>query len=63
MGCIKPTFVKRIAKELLEKDPESFSADFDKNKEKLKELGVVESKMVRNRVAGSIVRCVRNKAF
>ncbi len=51
--------IRRISTELTEKYPEAFSADFDKNKEMLGKLTVVQSKMVRNQVAGYISKMLK----
>ncbi len=63
MGNIRSTHIKAIAKELIEKHPDQFVADdFQRNKEKVDELTVVDSKKLRNRVAGYITRLlVSNK--
>lgn len=61
MGRVRPTYIKRLAKELVEKDEEGrFSDDFEKNKQELKETQKFSSKKLRNRVAGYIVRVVEN---
>jgi small subunit ribosomal protein S17e len=60
MGRVRPTYVKRLAKDLVDTDPERFSSDFDENKEELKETGEFNSKKLRNRVAGYIVRVKEN---
>jgi len=54
MGRIKTSSVKNIARELLEKYPDKFSTDFEKNKKALAELAKFESKRMRNIVAGFI---------
>jgi len=46
--------IKRISNELLEKYPDKFSSDFDENKEAIKQLAVVRSKLLRNKIAGYI---------
>ncbi len=51
--------IRRISTELLDRYPDSFSADFDKNKEMLTKLAVVQSKMVRNQVAGYISKVLK----
>ena len=61
MGRVRQTYIKRLAKDLVEADPERFSEDFDENKEELKEMDEFESKRLRNRVAGYIVRVVDNR--
>ncbi|MEM7826233.1 MAG: 30S ribosomal protein S17e [Candidatus Aenigmatarchaeota archaeon] len=54
MGRIKTSFIKRIAKDLLEKNPEKFSSDFETNKRMVEELIDIKSKKIRNVVAGYI---------
>ena len=54
--AIKPKYVKQMATLLLEKYPQSFNEDFDTNKESVSTLTNVESKEVRNRIAGYITR-------
>jgi len=53
---IKPAYIKKIGRELLERYPEAFSTDFEANKESVTELTNVESKTVRNRIAGYVTR-------
>ena len=53
MGRIKSKLVKRTALSLL-KEENTFSTDFENNKELLK--GLTPSKKVRNQIAGYIVR-------
>jgi len=54
--AIKPKYVKQLATLLLEKYPQSFNTDFETNKENVTRLTNVESKGVRNRIAGYITR-------
>ncbi len=56
MGRVRQTYIKRLAKDLVESDNKEFSEDFDENKEILGETGEFNSKRLRNRVAGYIVR-------
>ena len=57
MGNIRSTYIKRIAKELVNIYPDKFVArDFQHNKEKVTELADFDSKVMRNRVAGYITR-------
>lgn len=56
MGRIKQTFLKRTAKELMEKYNDKFCTDFDINKKKVQELSNIESKSIRNKIAGYITR-------
>jgi len=58
MGRIKSTLIKRTARELIEKTPETFSKDFEENK---KALGhTMPSIRIRNRIAGQISRVKKN---
>jgi small subunit ribosomal protein S17e len=54
MGNIRPTYIKRVAIELVERFPEKFTADFDHNKKMVDELATVQSKSMRNRIAGYV---------
>jgi len=54
--AIKPKYVKQLGTLLLERYPDAFNADFETNKENVTKLTNVESKGVRNRIAGYITR-------
>ncbi|MEM4330833.1 MAG: 30S ribosomal protein S17e [Candidatus Pacearchaeota archaeon] len=54
MGRIKSKAIKRTALELLEKEGNLFSEEFEKNKNLLK--GLFPSKKIRNKIAGYLVR-------
>jgi small subunit ribosomal protein S17e len=56
MGRIRPTYIKRVAIELLNKYPQAFSRDFENNKEMVNNLTDVYSVKMRNRIAGYITR-------
>ncbi len=56
MGRIKTRMIKNIGKKLVKMYPDKFTTDFEHNKAVLKELGIIDSKKVRNKVAGYIVR-------
>ena len=57
LGNIRPTYIKRIAKELIKKYPDQFVAsDFQHNKGKVAELSDANSKLLRNRIAGYVTR-------
>ena len=58
---IKPSYIKSLGTELLAKQRENFSNNFDENKQQLASSAVIESKRVRNRVAGYITRKVNTK--
>ncbi|MFB6152854.1 MAG: 30S ribosomal protein S17e [Halodesulfurarchaeum sp.] len=55
--AIKPDYVKKTGSILLERYPEAFQQDdFEHNKESVEELTNIESKEVRNRIAGYVTR-------
>ena len=54
--AIKPKYIKQLGNVLLERYPDSFNTDFETNKESVTTLTNVESKGVRNRIAGYITR-------
>ncbi|HEX55460.1 MAG: 30S ribosomal protein S17e [Candidatus Altiarchaeales archaeon] len=56
MGRIKQAFLKRIADKLLEEYGDEFTTDFETNKRKVQEFSNVESKTMRNKIAGYITR-------
>ncbi|ELZ25769.1 30S ribosomal protein S17e [Halosimplex carlsbadense 2-9-1] len=54
--AIKPAYVKKTGTLLMERYPNAFGQDFEHNKEVVAELTNVESKGVRNRIAGYVTR-------
>ena len=56
MGRIRPTYIKRVAIDLVNKYPKAFSNDFENNKAMVASLTDVESVTMRNRIAGYITR-------
>jgi small subunit ribosomal protein S17e len=52
--AIKPAYVKKTATLLMERYPNAFAQDFEHNKELVDELTNIESKGVRNRIAGYV---------
>ena len=56
MGNIRPTYIKRVAIELLKQYPDEFTADFEHNKKKVSELTDVKYIRMRNRIAGYVTR-------
>jgi len=61
MGRIKTTFIKRKTKELLKKHGDSFTTDFSKNKEIAGRHIEVQSKKLRNVIAGYMTRLKRRE--
>lgn len=58
---IKPSYIKSLGTELLAKQRDYFSTSFDENKQQLGKSSTIESKRVRNRVAGYITRKINTK--
>ena len=54
--AIKPKYIKQLGKVLLEEYPGSFNTDFETNKDSVTALTTVESKGVRNRIAGYVTQ-------
>ena len=54
MGRIKSVPVKNLGDEVIEKNVNKFSEDFNKNKKALDEVRKIKSKRTRNVVAGYI---------
>jgi small subunit ribosomal protein S17e len=64
MGRIRTKDIKDLARDLHEVYPDRFTPDFEENKKVMADLKIVEgkSKRFRNKVAGYIVRLVRQVA-
>ncbi|MDD5143749.1 30S ribosomal protein S17e [Methanoregula sp.] len=58
---IKPSYIKTVGTELLNKQRENFTNNFDENKQQLGSSAVIESKRVRNRIAGYITRKINTR--
>jgi len=54
--AIKPAYVKKTGHILMEQYPDAFGPDFEHNKEVVDKLTNIESKGVRNRIAGYVTR-------
>ena len=63
MGRIRQKWIKDIAKHLVTAYHDKFSNDFVMNKRALDEFKVIQDKLVRNKIAGYIVRVVEKKKF
>ncbi len=61
MGTVKPAFIKRTAEELLEQYKDLFTGDFEHNKRVVQKILQLESKEVRNRIAGYITRKINQE--
>jgi len=59
---VKTTMIKTLAKDLLEKYSKEFTLDFETNKKKVGELTDIDSKKIRNMIAGRITRILKVKS-
>jgi len=55
MGRVKTKNIKRVGKQLMEDYPDEFTEEFAENKVKVNELTSVQTKPLRNKIAGYIV--------
>ena len=58
---IKPSYIKNLGNALLVKQRDYFTNNFDENKQQLGASAIIDSKRVRNRVAGYITRKINTK--
>ena len=56
MGKVRTVLVKRLSRELVDRYSDSFTTDFDQNKEVVDELLTNTTKRLRNRIAGYVTR-------
>ena len=54
--------IRRISQTLLQRYPDRFTTDFEKNKEVLSELTIISSKTLRNHIAGYITKTLKASA-
>ena len=59
MGTIRPSYIKNLVNRLLDKYSGEWTTDFEDNKKKVELYTNIESKKIRNRVAGYITRKMR----
>jgi small subunit ribosomal protein S17e len=59
LGSIRPRYIKNAAKNLLALYQDTFTDDFETNKRLVEQFTDVESKKVRNRIAGYLVGLVK----
>jgi len=59
LGKVRTKVVKNLAVKLLEKYPDLFTTDFEKNKRLVEELTDLRFKHLQNRVAGYITHLVK----
>lgn len=58
---VKPSYIKNLSQELLVKHGNRFTGDFEENKQAVSEVAIIDSKRIRNRVAGNITRKVNRR--
>ncbi|MDW7730863.1 MAG: 30S ribosomal protein S17e [Methanolobus sp.] len=61
MGNIRQTNIKNVALRLVENYGNTFTTDFDTNKQLVTKYTTIESKVIRNRVAGYVTRKMTHK--
>lgn len=61
MGRIKTGLVKRISRSLLERYPNLFTTDYEKNKQVVSRIVAVDSKKLKGQIAGYVTHLVRIK--
>ena len=56
MGNIRPTYIKRVAIELVKRYPDRFNEDFQHNMTAVEEMTDIQNNKLRNRIAGYVTR-------
>jgi small subunit ribosomal protein S17e len=51
--------IRRLSELAMQRHPDSFGTDYDKNKQALEDMALIPSKQLRNHVAGYITRVLR----
>ncbi|TKJ21964.1 MAG: 30S ribosomal protein S17e [Promethearchaeota archaeon Loki_b32] len=59
MGKVRTVLIKSVSKELINKYPNVFTTDFEKNKKLLDKYLEIDSKHLRNRISGYIVNLLK----
>ena len=59
MGRVKTKNIKKIGEQLIEEYPDEFSEDFAENKKKVDVFTTVQTKPLRNKIAGYIVTSMK----
>jgi small subunit ribosomal protein S17e len=61
MGSIRQTYIKSTTDALLRQYPNEFGSDFNANKAKVEQLASVQTKELRNLIAGYVTRKMSSK--
>ncbi|HEY3274457.1 MAG TPA: 30S ribosomal protein S17e [Methanocella sp.] len=56
MGSIRQTYIKSTVDALIRQYPDEFGTDFEANKEKVEKLASIQTKEVRNHIAGYVTK-------
>jgi len=62
MGRIRQKYIKRSARLLLERYPDKFSGDYGQNRNALEGVASIESKPLKNKIAGYIATLLKQKS-
>jgi small subunit ribosomal protein S17e len=62
MGKVRTILIKKVSKELINKYPDVFTTDFEKNKKLMDKYLEVDSKHLRNRISGYVVNLMKIKS-
>ena len=62
MGKVRTILIKKVSKELINKYPDVFTTDFERNKKLIDKYLEVDSKHLRNRISGYIVNLMKIKS-
>jgi small subunit ribosomal protein S17e len=56
VGSIRQTYIKSTVDALIRQYPDEFGTDFEANKEKVEKLASIQTKEVRNHIAGYVTK-------
>ena len=63
MGKVRNETIKKFARSIIEKYPERFTKDFESNKKLLDEVADIQSKKLRNQIAGYVTSLISRIPF
>lgn len=53
--------VRRLSELILERHPDLFTTDFEKNKQLLSQVAIIRTKELRNEIAGYVTAAIRDR--
>ena len=59
MGRIKTKLVKRITKEIIARHGDKLKNTFEDNKKVISEISDIQSKKIKNTIAGYVTKCIK----